>query len=394
MITTRTPQRRTKRGVMGILLGCVALGVNALSSPPAGASAVAPRVEFSVATLRSGLLEDGAAALPVSDRKLLADQRLQILKLDGGGEIGTVDTSMLDSGIASAASAHEVRLVWSAAPEVGGYVVLRDGRVQDRLPAGSSEFDDHTVAPGHVYEYIVSPIVPEQATGQFPVWGMRVSVPLPASASESPAHAATRQAVATATATAAASTTTLSWDAFIPQAKIDAPSTGCQYGSGYQFGGDNRSWDWTSSRYRTALNAVITWSTKAVSGYTSVRATTVYKKSTGALVATKTASSSGLSAYKLGDGSGRVDIRMVNHASNPFCSFGAIDGAITFNIYQNGNWAIRSGSFRRMPNHEIYIYNGGAVTYLIKAPYQSVYCLIGPAACDSMDVTGYYGTYS
>lgn len=181
------------------------------------------------------------------------------------------------------------------------------------------------------------------------MWGLRVSVPA-VKGGENTDAAVARQGVATAQAAVAAPTTTLTWDAFIPMARLDAPSHGCDYGSAYQFGGDNRGFDWTSSRYRTALNAVITWSSLAVNGYTSVRATHVYNKSTGALVATKTADDSALESRKLGDdGSGEVDIRMVNHASNPFCSFGAIDGAITFNIWQNGNWAIRSGTFRQMP---------------------------------------------
>ena len=302
---------------------------------------------------------------------------------------------MLDaSGVASAATSHSVRLAWNPSPAAFGYVVLRDGKFRGKTGRGVSTFADLSVTPGQAHEYVIAPLADNTADAELPVWGLRVTTPGLSESSTPPKEAVTRSALMTATTTAAAATTTLTWDAFIPQAKIDAPSIGCDYGRGYQFGGDNRSFDWTSPRYRTALNTVITWSTKAVRGFTSVRPTTVYRKSTGALVAQRTAYAGDLVAKKLGDATGRVDIRMVNHASNPFCHFGAIDGAITFNIYQNGNWAIRSGTYRRMPNHEIYIYNGGRVTYLIRAPYQSVYCLIGPVACDSTNVTGYYGRYA
>lgn len=379
----------------GALLATVPISANspALGQPVTTTGQGSPGDNaFTIAGLRAGQYRAVSAPLTPRQKHLLATQRREVRTL-ANGEVASVDTSLLGRGLSSAATIGAVRLAWVPSPASGGYVVLRDGHVLGRLSAGAGTFTDATVDQGQSYDYILAPARVHPKSAQIPVWGMHVEVPSEMS-TDTEISAGTRQAVQSAQAAAAAATTTLTWDAFIPQAKIDAPSTGCSYGSGYQFGGDNRSFDWTSSRYRTALNAVITWSTKAVSGYVSVGTTHVYKKSTGALVAQRTASTADMVSKKLGDSTGQVDIRMVNHASNPFCSFGAIDGAITFNIYQNGNWAIRSGTFRRMPNHEIYIWNGGNVTYLIKAPYQSVYCLIGPVACDSMDVTGYYGSYS
>jgi len=190
-------------------------------------------------------------------------------------------------------------------------------------------------------------------------------------------------------------TTTLTWVTFIPQAKVDAPPVGCSYGSGYQFGGDNRGLDWTSSRYRTALNAVIDWRTMTVTGSTSVRPTTVYRKSTGALVSKRTASAANMKVYKLpGSSTNYVYIRMETHASNPYCAGGAIDGALTFRVSRDGWWEIRSGNHRLMPNHYIYIYNSGRVTDVYRRTYQNVLCLIGSAACDLADLTGRYGTFS
>src|SRR6266567_4894749 len=53
-------------------------------------------------------------------------------------------------------------------------------------------------------------------------------------------------------ATVVGPTTTVTWMTFIPLTKIEAPPVGCDYGNGYQFGGDNhKTFDWKSSHYRT-----------------------------------------------------------------------------------------------------------------------------------------------
>ncbi|MBO9523249.1 MAG: hypothetical protein J7518_17090 [Nocardioidaceae bacterium] len=62
--------------------------------------------------------------------------------------------------------------------------------------------------------------------------------------------------------TVAGSTTTVTYMAFIPQSRLDAPvvlgKALCEYGKGYQFGGGGHTkFDWASSEYRVALNAVI-----------------------------------------------------------------------------------------------------------------------------------------
>lgn len=85
---------------------------------------------------------------------------------------------------------------------------------------------------------------------------------------------------------------------------------------------------------------------------------------------------------------------MVNHAANPFCSIGAIDGAISMKVTQGGNWSIFSGNHRQMPNHHIYIYNGGIVTDVHRRDYANALCLIGSAECPLVNLTGYSGTYS
>ncbi|CAM5320418.1 hypothetical protein SCYAM73S_05299 [Streptomyces cyaneofuscatus] len=130
----------------------------------------------------------------------------------------------------------------------------------------------------------------------------------------------------------------------------------------------------------------------------SSKPTHVYKKSTGKKVATKTATDKHMTAKKLGSGKNSVDIRFVMHAANPFCKGlggvkGAISGAATINMTKSGNWTIRSGKHRLMPNHHIYIYNGGKVTNVYTRKYVGLPCLIGSVLCQEADLTGRYGKF-
>jgi hypothetical protein len=347
---------------------------------------------FSLEGLNSGTFKQvnraEIRALPAKVR----EQKLRVIRL-ADGQAALVDRSMASEGIATATTPDAVDLEWEPSPNASGYVVLRDGVRLATLATGTDHFLDETVEEGHTYKYVVAPAAVVPHTRNHPVWGMGVTVPK-VRATETVDDALVRSATHQAIAQSAASTTTLTWLAFIPEARISAPSVGCDYGSSYEFGGDNHGFDWTTSKYRTVANAVVTWSTKAVAGYVGVHTTHVYRKSTGALVAQKTASSADMESRKLGSGSGYVDIRMVNHAKNPFCSGGAIDGAMTMHLTSGGNWEIRSGNFRRMPNHHIYIYNGGSVTNILKVKEQSPWCLVGAAACDLYDMTGLYGSYS
>ncbi|WP_189532792.1 hypothetical protein [Streptomyces roseolilacinus] len=378
-------------------LAIVPLTVLATGMPSTAAPAADPRPDaprFSISALTGGGTKDvsGVSAHSAAG-KAMAAQGLGVVR-SASGETAVVDRSMAHQGITAAYGASFVDLSWKAYAPQARYVVLRDGVQVADLAAGVTSFRDTQVTSGADHDYRVLPVLPEKGEPDARVWGMKVSLP----ASDTPADLR-REALAQATAAAAAKTTTLSWVTFIPQAKIDAPKAGCNYGSGYQFGGDNRTaFDWKSSRYRTALHATVTWSSKKVTGNSSIGSTKVYKKSTGKLVATKTASNKDMVAKKLGSGGNYVDLRMVTHATNPFCKGlggvkGAISGALTIQLTQNGNWTIRSGKHRLMPNHHIYIYNGGKVTNVYTRKYASAACLIGSIACQEADLTGYRGKF-
>jgi hypothetical protein len=345
---------------------------------------------FDITALIAGRYHDAGSSLRAGANPA-ADQGLRVLRL-GQGTVALVDTSLVAEGFAMATDPSSVALSWLPRGGARGHTVFRDGSKVAALGPGASSFRDESVRPGATYRYTVSPTA-TPAPSVAPVWSASTTIPRPKSG-EKITQTLARQAAASAAAARAAATTTLTWVTFIPQAKIDAPPAGCSYRGGYQFGGDNRSYDWRSSRYRTALHAVVTWSNKSVAGHKSVRSTTVYRKSTGALVATRTASTSKMEARKLGSGSNFVDIRMVNHATNPFCSVGAIDGAITIKLTQSGSWSIRSGNHRQMPNHHLYIYNGGRVTDVYRRNYAHAGCLVGSATCPLANLTGYYGRYS
>ncbi|MET7787307.1 hypothetical protein ACFYSJ_35180 [Streptomyces sp. NPDC005248] len=353
---------------------------------------------FSISALRSHDLTDvnGFNAQSVESKTLNA-QGFSVMQT-ASRQTAVVDRSMADQGIITAAGRKFVDISWQGYSKQARYVVTRDDKKVATLAPGATTFHDAHVTPGSVYHYSIAPVLPEGSNPQASVWGMQVAVPSVAKNGNS-LTALRKQAVSRAVVSKAARTTTLSWMTFIPQKRIDAPPAGCSYGKGYQFAGDNHSsFDWKSSKYRTALNALITWSKKSVQGSKDVQASHVYRKSTGKLIATKTATNKDMVVKKMGSGSNYVDVRMVTHATNPFCKGlgsvkGAIDGAFSMHLTTSGNYSIRSGKHRLMPNHYIYIYNGGKVTNVYKRKYANAACLIGSAACQEADLTAYYGKF-
>ncbi|MFI1869949.1 hypothetical protein [Streptomyces jumonjinensis] len=316
------------------------------------------------------------------------------------GETAVVDSSMASGGVVSAANPGFVDLAWKTYSARADYTVVRGDTVLAELPAGSTSFRDATVAPGARYQYRIVPRLVGD-TAQARTFGLQVTIPAPRRG-ESDLAAMRTSAAERAEAARAATTTTLTWQTFIAKKRLTAPTPGgvtvCTYGRKYAFGGDNRGFDWTNPRYRTALNAVITWRDKKVEGHKSVSTTRVHKKRTGRLVDKRTASDKKMKVKKLGSGRGYVDIRLVTHAKNPFCykdAPGEINGSLTFKIRSNGNWEIRSGNHRKMPHHYIYIYiyNGGKVTNVYTRKAASPWCLVGSAACELANPTGEYGRY-
>lgn len=373
-------------------LTLVATGFSASAAPDResrpGASA------FSLTALSSSELKDVTGVSANSaEGKALDAQEFSVMRA-ASGETAVVDRSSAREGITSAAGKSFAELSWKGYAKDARYVVTRDDKEVARLDAGVTSFRDTNVTPGADYHYRVTPVLPKDGDPQARMWGMKVSIPASGSTA-----ALREQAVARAAAAGVAKTSTLSWITFIPQKKIDAPTAGCDYGKKFQFGGDGRSkFDWKSSKYRTALHATVTWKSKKVVGNKDIGTTTVYVKKTGKKVKSKTASTKNMSAKKMGSGKNYVDVRMSLHATNPFCTGlgsvkGAINGAFTINLTKSGNYTIRSGKHRLMPNHHIYIYDGGKVTNVYTRKYANAACLIGSIACPEADLTGTYGKF-
>ncbi|NLU81152.1 DUF3238 domain-containing protein [Micromonospora sp. HNM0581] len=293
---------------------------------------------------------------------------------------------MLDQGVVSKATPSAVDLSWDAYAPSARYEISRDGKVVATLASGVSTYRDTKVSGGSKYRYNIVPLLAgEVSHPSAKMWSMSVGVPSPPAKQQSTAHSLQRQGLAHARAAAPGASTSLWWDTFIPQSRIDAPPVGCEYGSGYAFGGDGRTYSPLPQTFRTRVGVLITWYNKDVRGDWAIGETKVYRKSDGAVVSRKTASGSGMVARKLSSGSDYVGVRLETHASNPFCSVGAIDGGLTMHLKQVGHYSVISGNHRQMPNHHVYIqdYNddGLVITDVYKRDAANPLCLIGTVTC-------------
>ncbi|MEW2259760.1 hypothetical protein [Streptomyces sp. NPDC047869] len=325
------------------------------------------------------------------------------VKTAPSGETAVVDRSLAEEGALSAANSSFVDLAWKSYSSNARYTIVRDETTVAEVPAGVASFRDTSVTAGSHHQYRIIPQLVGKDTSKAHTFGLQVRVPEKTEGGSALA-ALRKSASERAISMKAAKQTTLTWETFIHNKYLSAPTmlgkAICTYGKGYYFRGDNHGFDWKASGYRTAANAVITWEGKKVKGYTAIGTTHVYKKQ-GAkykFVAKRTASGSKMQVKKLGSAWATVDIRMVTHATNPFCSKklpNAIDGGLTFKIVSNGNWEIRQGNHRLMPDHLIYIYNGGNVTTVYKRKAASPWCLSGDLilGCQLANLTGYSGHY-
>lgn len=381
--------------MLGSLLQSLVVTLSVAQAIGAGQAHASPHgnvPRFTITEARANRLSDLTQIRDVSTKSALSTRGLRVMRSTSGSE-AMVDESLLHRGFLVASGSNFVDLSWDPLSSSTAYVVVRDGQRIANLTAGMSAYRDATVAEGFAYRYnIVPAIAPDNLDPKAEMWSLQVHVPRENGSSLS----AQAEALAIRAASVA-DTTTLTWVTFIPEARVDAPTVAgqalCDYGSGYEFGGDNHGFDWKASSYRTAANAVITWSSMAVAGYTDIGTTHVYEKSTGKLVAEKTASGSGMVVMKIGSGSNWVELHMATHATNPFCSAGAIDGAFSMMLTQSGSYSIFSGNHRLMPNHYIYIYDGGSVTNVYERKYENVMCLMGPILCDLASLVGVAGNF-
>lgn len=313
------------------------------------------------------------------------DLGLSMLEIDD--VVAVVNHSLVRDGrgAIAAATAEYVDLSWAPMPGVKEYVVTRNDEVLGITTERA--FRDASVSPGSTREYRVAA---HSFTGpsdqQAPIHGLVVTTP---EASSDPRRAALRQIEESAQSAAAYTSATVNWYTFIPQSRIDAPFTGCQYGLGYQFGGDGRGFASDSSSassggYRTWLQGAVAWTRAGnpVDKASFVGWTSVYDAKTGASVARRQAKGT-LDARLLGTDPGRtyVDVRMSLQVGNPFCGGNSIEGAFSITLTRAGSYTIFSGEHRQMPNHEIFLqgFKNGASRTIYQRKYANAICLVNIA---------------
>jgi hypothetical protein len=343
---------------------------------------------FTVSAFSGGTLEEVA-----SDAAKASGYETDLTLLEAkSGEVALADLSLLqgatlDAPAMWAATPDYVDLSWGAIAGVSKYWVFKDGA--ELVTTSDLAIRDTNVKPGqHVsYRIVAAPDV-EGADGR--TWGVVAVVP--ANSGKELVEDLSSQVAALATYT----TATIQHQTFIPMAKLDAPPAGCTYNYPNQFGGDNRGYLASGFPYRTRLQATVNFSGSGTMTYTRTVGATHAYNSSGTLLGTSTASSSGMTVTKLaGSTATSMSLRFNLDAGNPFCTGipNSISAVFTLNITNSGSWSITSGVHKQMPNHELYIHSnvGGWVT-AYQRTYASAYCLVN-GACANANMTGYYGTY-
>lgn len=318
-----------------------------------------------------------------------------------GGVVAAANTSLIrnDEGAASAATSRFVDLSWSPMDGVESYAVERAGELMATTTETVVRVTD--VTPGEQIDFRISAIGAEDSVGDTPVFGLHVEVPQ-GGAGEVSAQQQVSRSAAQAVRYDSAS---LDWYTFIPMNRVNIPPVGCEYGSGYQFGGDNRGFATTPSQssnlgYRTWLNGNIAWGRASGPVQTSsfFAPTSVYDADTGEEVdfAGNDGNPENIARMSvLASSTEFVDIRVRLQGFTAFCPIGnSVEGAFTITVTRAGSYAILSGQHRQMPNHEIFLtsFGAGRSTVVYRRPYLDPTCLVN-WACPPAEMGGYQGTY-
>jgi hypothetical protein len=218
-------------------MACTALISTLLPGSSAVAQAPGRKADFSIGAWRAKhLAEVAAPAWLATTRKELLQQGLSVMA-DTSGHQAIVDSSLASKGIISAVEPTSVNLSWDAVSTTAAYSVNRDGKPLARLAAGATSFVDTAVTAGSSHRYTVMPVGQAADDPAARSWSMKVTVP----SVNGPGNglvSSLAQRAAVVTAAGVGATSTLTWETFIPQARLDAPtypngSPICTYGTGY-----------------------------------------------------------------------------------------------------------------------------------------------------------------
>lgn len=334
-------------------------------------------------------------------------QAMNLHVVSAGDEWAMVDTSLAKSpevGATYAVTSEAVDLSWAPVSEAEGYKIVVDSQF-DYFTTDTSLRLDIPDEPSSDYDVQILPYAAEgqEFSGDAPFYGLHIRLPV-SGAIDSQEDAEASVASVAAMLAGPYTTTKLVWRSFIPYARIDAPPIGCDYGSGYEFDGNNRGYgtyfgDWKS---KTTINADVSW-TSANNYFNDdgfVSPSTVYEKSTGERVETRTVSGATVEAKLLAGDASSADIRFSLQAAIPYCIWNSIEGAFTITVTRTGNYGILSGEHRQMPNHEVIVVSttsdATSVNYTEAVVYRrdlsDPLCLVS-MVCEKASMAGYTGTY-
>lgn len=297
----------------------------------------------------------------------------------------------------SVSSTGAVELTWSEVAGAISQAVYRDGALQGHVR--DETWADDTAVPGAVHEYRVemevdggSEVVRDPFTGETVVAPQRSSVTIVTAVPVPAPHRASRSGLAqvelAAEATAAAQVAATSnskfrYLTFI--APATAPGFPCvPLPTNTYFGGDNRSYSATSTKYRTRATVTMNWATRKLTQSRGVGETINYN-SNGTERSRKRASASEMVMTNTSVSSTRASFRLNHRASNPYCSSGqAIRYDVSVSLYKSGSYII-SGYRRPVPNHEAYVQSdSGAWRTVFRLPNEGFHCLTGVCGTDSL----------
>lgn len=148
--------------------------------------------------------------------------------------------------------------------------------------------------------------------------------------------------------------------AFIPTKYIDG-GPGCTYKPPtYHFNGNNRGYSLAEyASYKTNSQGTYYWGSQSFSPYVNTGTTVVYNASNSE-VTRKKASTSKMSSRLLSKSGTYMGMRLIQDASDPFCSIGAVGANATVTLTRTGSFSV-SGRHKQYPHLELNIqrlYNG------------------------------------
>lgn len=311
------------------------------------------------------------------------------------------------SGLTSA-SKKFIDLSWGALNDPSLYEIYRDGvKIAETR---KTSFRDRKVVPGNKYKYRVSSsgLKDRSDWTEQEVQAVQGGQPSPrvsfmwsleaTALQEDSIQSAEAQSASQTTAFEKLSASEIRWASFIPERRLAAPGGPCEYGPGFEFGGDDRSWyvpdyQWEHTNYvssRIRHKSTIYWwgSTPSLSSEIYLGDTHVYQAGTNNLVAQRLATPSNDTRVMSTPSSTSIDLRAAFSAANPFCSMNSISIVYRASVARTGNYAM-SASYRRMPAHEAYIYNywgdplgnngpvASKVTAILRDDVRDPFCLAG-----------------